>query len=279
MSRAVSPHLHHRIMRQIGIGFFGIKGVDWLLRRAHSPDRRQQWYLRTKAQALWGGPKFHLETRWFTEWQTYFYGTQDRGIHHWVKSNASEHWICFDVGTNFGFFACLCAQLCREVHGFEPVPTLLERAEHNRVLNGLRNLLMNQTALSNRKGKVSFHLPSSESTNWGTGSLIHGQQGEVVDVETTTLDCYCREREVNRLDFMKIDVEGAEHLVLQGGVEVLCRLRPIIIFENNADSRDSAFLLLRDCGYSLHELSGNPVDREFVDGNQPSDFLALPKPL
>src|SRR5262245_44926131 len=119
MSKAVSPRLHHRILRRVGMGLHRAKGVNWMLRRVHYHDSRQHWILQFEAQALCGGPKFLLETRSFTEWQTYFYGTQDRAIHRWVRDHVRPDWICFDVGMNFGFFACLFAQRCKEVHGFE----------------------------------------------------------------------------------------------------------------------------------------------------------------
>jgi FkbM family methyltransferase len=278
MSKGMAPRLHHRLMRQIGIGFCGLKGVDWLLRRFHSPDQRGRWHINTEGQSIWQGPRFHLETRWFTEWNTYFYGSQDRALHGWMRRNIQSDWVCFDVGTNFGFFACVCAQLSRETHGFEPVELLLRRAEQNRALNGLKNLYLNQVALSAATGHVDFHLPSEESPNWGTGSLVHDQRGRVVRVKTITLDSYCQTNAIERLDFIKIDVEGAEHLVLEGAEQSLAKYRPAIIFENNADSAPAAVGRLRKHRYVISDLAGNEFNKALPSNGQCSDFLATPNP-
>ena len=51
------------------------------------------------------------------------------------------------------------------------------------------------------------------------------------EVQVTTLDEFVAERGIERLDFMKIDVEGFEERVLRGGERVLRELRPHILFE------------------------------------------------
>jgi len=278
VSIAVTPHFQHRLLRQLGIAWCGVKGVDWLLRIVHSPDHRAGWHIESQEPALWDGPKFRLETRWFTEWQAYFYGTQDRVIHNWIMQHVQRDWVCFDVGMNFGFYACVCAKLCHEAHGFEPVEWLWKRAQHNMDLNGLKNLHLSQVALSEKVGTVSFYLPRTDSCNWGAGSLLHDQKGERVEVPTTTIDAYCEQGGLKRLDFIKIDVEGAEHLVLKGGTSVLRRFRPIVIFENNSDSRNAALGIFQGLGYSIHDLSGELLPADSVCTKPVSDFLAMPGP-
>jgi FkbM family methyltransferase len=177
---------------------------------------------------------------------------------------------------NFGFFACVCARLCREVHGFEPIAALIQRAEHNRALNNLANVSMNRVALSNKDGTVVLHLPPTESTNWGTASLLHDQGGESVEVKSTTVDHFCMGKGLKRLDFMKIDVEGAEHLVLEGARKALGTFRPAVIFENNGGSSSAAMRVLESCGYRLYSLSGHQLDPGAVRPGRPTDLLALP---
>ena len=253
-----------------------MKGVDFILRAGHHPERGSSGFFETQIQSLWGGPRFHIASNSYVEWMTYFYGSQDRAIHRWIKNHVKPDWICFDIGMNFGFFTCLCAQLGQEAHGFEAIESLVERAKRNCSLNGFRNVSLNQVVLSDREGQALFNLPREGSSNRGTGSLVHGGQGDTMTVQTLTLDSYCRNQSIRRLDLMKIDVEGAEHQVLAGAVNTVERHRPVVIFEKNPESFEEAGRILTRRGYKLHDLNERPVGREFRNRRLITDILAMP---
>lgn len=147
------PKLIHRFGRAIGTRFRGTKGIDRLLRTLHHPDHRQHSWMETVAEVWPEGPKYHLSTRWFTEWTIWFYGNQDLEIHSWIVRHARPDWVAFDIGMNFGYFTCLLAQRCAAVHGFEPVPWLAKRAQANVELNGFRNVSITKVALSEQPGE------------------------------------------------------------------------------------------------------------------------------
>ena len=271
------PKLINCLGRLVGTRLRGVKGIDRLLRTLHHPDKRAIWYFETVASAVPSGPKYHIESRWFTEWTTYFYGSQDDAIHEWIQNNAQPDWIAFDIGMNFGYFACLLGQRCREVHGFEPVPWLAERALANVRLNNLCNVRINSVALAECPGAAKLKLPSRHDANWGTSSLAHqSSSSEELDVPTNTIDEYARNTDLRRLDFIKLDVEGAEALVLSGGSEVLKRFRPTVVFERNVESFTDALALLGDVGYTFHSLTGRRLDHKPLR-EWPCDILAYYK--
>ena len=262
--------------RWIGTHFRGVKGIDRLLRALHNPDRRQADFFRTVASAYPEGPKYHLESKWFTEWTTWFYGSQDRAIHRWIVKNARPDWVTFDIGMNFGYFTCLLASICTEVHGFEPVGWLAGRARANVQLNAFANVTINELALSDHTGTALLNLPDPDHCNWGTSSLVHksSSQTAVVEVPLETLDNYCAAHGVTRLDFIKVDVEGAEHLVFRGAQKALELMRPTIIFEYNTESGPEAYDLLEKLDYGLFDLNHRPLSLQ----NAPlHDVLAVPK--
>jgi hypothetical protein len=86
-----------------------------------------------------------------------------------------------------------------------------------------------------------------------------------LDVQCTTLDGYCDEAGVERLDLVKIDVEGAEQDVLEGAKRTLERLSPTLIVEMNPHcSRlffgrelDGVYSLLEGLGYAIHLIGKN----------------------
>jgi FkbM family methyltransferase len=270
------PGFVARCGRWIGTRFRGVKGVDRLLRTLHNPDRRQADFFRAIADAYPEGPKYHLESKWFTEWTTWFYGSQDRAIHRWIVKNARPDWVAFDIGMNFGYFACLLASLCKDVHGFEPVGWLAGRARANVALNAFKNVTINEVALSDHAGTAQLNLPDPDHCNWGTSSLVHKSSSPtaVAEVPLETLDNYCAAHGVTRLDFMKVDVEGAEHLVFRGAEKTLERMRPTIIFEYNAESGPEAYSLLGRIGYGLYDMERRPLPLRDAPLH---DVLAIPK--
>lgn len=273
-SSVLSPRLHHKFARFLGLHFRGLKGIDFLLRSLHHPDKRTENYVRTIVSGVPEGALYEIETRWYTEWTTYFYGSQDAKIHQWIKDNAQRDWVTMDIGMNYGYFTCLLAKLCKSTYGFEPVEWLAERARSNLDLNKFDNAVVKNLALSDRRGTIELNLPSEDDSNWGTSSIVHkSSSSNSISVETTTLDEVCDLERISRLDFIKLDVEGAEHLVLKGGQRTLENFRPTIIFENNPESFGEIELQLQSLGYSLLNLNGIPVSscREM-----PHDILALP---
>ncbi len=74
----------------------------------------------------------------------------------------------------------------------------------------------------------------------------------------------------SKIDFMKMDVEGAENLVLRGGREILKKARPYLIIENNSKSAVEVLEILRGIGYNIQSIAGSGG----TDGYQ-HDFLAI----
>lgn len=137
-----------------------------------------------------------------------------------------------DVGANAGYFSLLAAALVGgsgQVHSFEPSPLVADRLQHNILLNSCSHVTLHRVAVSDAQGSVQLHL--SESTNTGMTSLrrLAGAHGKPVDVASIAIDSMISG--MPRVRLVKIDVEGAEHLVLKGCRGLVRRDMPYIIFE------------------------------------------------
>lgn len=146
----------------------------------------------------------------------------------------------FDVGANFGTYTVLFANICGPeggVHAFEPVPGSFEVLRQQvREYCLFDNVTCNLLAVSDRSGDACLHVPGGDL---GQASLRTHQEGSwlgglveaaAVDAHSITLDEYTRSWESGP-QFVKIDVEGAELLVLRGASSMLRTWRPILHLE------------------------------------------------
>jgi FkbM family methyltransferase len=147
--------------------------------------------------------------------------------------------IVFDVGANRGIYTLLFSHIVGRqgaVHAFEPVPTtfavfnqLMRREQH------FPNIIANNVGLSENPGRTSIHLPGGDdmqaSLRYHKAGSWGSSQVEAIECELNTLDRYVEKRALRRLNFIKIDVEGAELLAVRGGQRTLATFLPVIHME------------------------------------------------
>lgn len=144
-----------------------------------------------------------------------------------------------DIGANQGEFSIAAAGIVSvgKVISFEPVTELRERLMANIELNGFRNVLVMPFAL----GDVDAELPIFDqrhefydgTRHEGLPSLfMTGSRSEVREiVRCRRLDDVLTELVVERVDIIKLDIEGAEWSALRGATNTLARFRPVLILE------------------------------------------------
>ena len=128
--------------------------------------------------------------------------------------------VCFDIGANIGYYTLLLAKVAKETHAFEPVPLSYHLLNSNVLINGISNVITNLCAVGNISGETSFNI-AADSAYSGFYDTNIVRPAESVRLTVTRLDDYCTTHRISRVDFLKIDVEGAESLVLDGAREVL----------------------------------------------------------
>ena len=157
----------------------------------------------------------------------------------------------FDIGSYTGVYALVAAKSNRKlkVNAFEPNPDLFSALEKNLKLNRIRNVKSEQMALDDQPGEAYLYLNHDIHTS--IGSLIQSSTtGKKVLVGKTTLDIYCENYSINSVDLIKIDVEGYETNVLQGGSSIIKKSSPIILMESlNQETLEKQFALLSKLGY------------------------------
>lgn len=169
-------------------------------------------------------------------WSVHFFGTYEAEIRRQIHALLRPGAVAIDVGANVGWHTLLMAAMVTptgRVYAFEPNPTIRERLAAALRANSLTHVDVDPRALSHYEGRSSFVAPAAGSVWDGTGHLLGDPSDTAVCVECTTLDAFAKAQGFQRLDLIKIDVEGWELSVLRGGREALESLRPFILFEHD----------------------------------------------
>lgn len=147
------------------------------------------------------------------------------GPYEYGEVRLKEGDVVFDCGSNFGVFSVYAASKGCQSYAFEPTPQLNELIKQQSELNGQRihPVLM---AISDRKDIASFHV---DSNNGGDSSLLKRSESTFeIQVKMTSLDQFVEDNNIEKVDFIKADIEGAERLLLKGGGGILKKYQPAL---------------------------------------------------
>lgn len=175
-----------------------------------------QWQL---GQRLGGDPKlrmFNCEFGHYPHFNAYlgswhYRPTSDEFA--FLTESLSKAEFIFDIGANFGVISCIAARRrpSARIFAFEPHPQTFRSLEANLRDNGIANVQAFELALGARAGEIGFTSHGSPASN----RIATGSEA-AIRVPVTTLAEFCRDNSVERIDFLKIDVEGADLDVLEG---------------------------------------------------------------
>lgn len=191
-----------------------------------------------------------------------------------ISKLGSKGGLLVDVGANYGYFSCLWASknYKNKVLAFEASPVNIEPLKNNVG----KNLLSDQIhiipiALGKEPGRLQFTLENEDKqTGWGGFTLYKNKN--TVEVEADTLDDYANKHNIDKIEVLKIDTEGADTWVLYGAKKLIERKKIMhICFEHNLTrmkllkiEENAAQNFLEACGY-------------IVEQHSPTDFYAYPK--
>ncbi len=176
------------------------------------------------------------------DWHVFFFGAYERSELCLIGDilSAVRAPISADIGANIGHHTMFLSRYSERVHAFEPFAPVRRRLQSHIDANRLENIVVHDIGLSDVDETQEYYLP--KGTNWGTGSFVGGgndQAAQKVRLTVCEGDSYFRDHGIDRLDFIKLDVEGYEGHVLRGLRTTLRAQRPIILMEHNQLSGSS----------------------------------------
>jgi FkbM family methyltransferase len=213
------------------------RGKGRLARAAHArlagaiaDDPVQEVTMRDGSRARW-------DLRDAAEAQAFWLGEADDAVRRALLARVAPDAVVLDVGANVGWWTIPLARALGprggRVVAFEPVPANRERLRWAIAANGVdRYVDLVDVALGERPGKLGMWLKSSQTgATSGTAALVTGAGPAHVTVAVHRLDDWARERALGRCDLVKLDIEGAELMMLRGAGDFLARTRPLVFGE------------------------------------------------
>lgn len=173
-----------------------------------------------------------------------------------------EDMTVLDIGAHQGYYSILFAGLMKDtgkVLAFEPDPRNSEWLRKSIEANGYKSIELHEYALSDKEGEATFY-PAG-----GSGSLVHCPSGiagfdkprECITVRTRTVDSTLDETHIRNVDLIKMDVEGADLLVLKGAERTLRTMNVGIVMDVDVVSyaeRKELYDLLTSSGFTLYSI-------------------------
>ena len=194
-------------------------------------------------------------------WEPHLHGVFEK----YITPNS----VVVECGCHIGTHTIKLAKMCKELYGFEPLPKSNRILNMNIELNKIENVIISDLGVSSELGKVNYLWTGEKTQNIGCSGLDNNPSGmppefekckEQIEVSLITIDSL----NLDKLDFIKIDVEGYEPKVIQGAMNTIIKFKPIIVIEIWKDHfggvdfnySKNLFQSLLTVGYEIHHIWG-----------------------
>lgn len=147
-------------------------------------------------------------------------GEFEKTERQFINKFLKEGDVFFDIGANIGLFTLIASEkigILGSIHAFEPAVETFKRLEENISLNKLKNVYLNNIALSDKKETLKLFVDKNGYDAYNSfGRPSKGNLYSSEEVLTWPLDFYIEENSLTKIDLVKIDVEGWEIPVFKG---------------------------------------------------------------
>ena len=194
----------------------------------------------------------------------------EKTIVNLVKNEIKKGDVVIDIGAHIGYYTVLFAKLVGpegKVFAFEASPTNFEILKKNISVNGYKNVILNNKAVSDKNGKLTLYITGRTSTenflfkpeNFTNSSKIK----QTVEIDSITLDDYFQDFD-GEINFLKMDISGAEPRVMKGMSSILNKNNSLKIqqewwpnaIRTHGFEPDSHLKVLTEMGYKIYEIDG-----------------------
>jgi FkbM family methyltransferase len=218
----------------------------------------------------------HHDLQYSKENNGYFFDSSK--LCQFIQNNSENNGIAIDVGANMGAVTYQLSKKFDTVIAFEPINSTFDSLCKNIELNKLNNVITEKVACFNENGTTQMF----KSHYHGHSSLIRGRKVHSLEsVKTIRLDKYLKNNKITKVEFLKVDTEGAELYVLLGlGAFLHPNITKTIVFEHIQSTQkhlvesQKLFELLFQKGYNLFDFEGNKLSERKILSSGNLDIYA-----
>jgi len=195
-----------------------------------------------------------------------------------IKKEIKEGDVVLDIGANIGYYTLIFAKMVGpkgKVFAFEPDTENFTLLKKNVEVNGYKNVVLINKAVSNESGKIKLYLNEYNHAN----HTIYPSENhhKSILIQSTSIDDFFKDYK-GKINFIKIDTEGAEYLAVQGmpnllnknkNIKIITEFCPLWLEKSDIVAKEYLKLLSKH-GFKLHHLDKNTVKESNI-----SDLLKI----
>ena len=218
-----------------------------------------------------------INTKDLIGWKIFFFGEYEQDTNTVLSKYIKKGDVVIEAGANIGSETLLISKLVGQgsVYGFEPNPYTFERLSINVSVNSLTNVKVFDCALGESDGNINFNIYPKNFCNPGMSSkYMETPITQKITVVQKTLDSFIKQNNIDKVDFLKMDIQGAEMDLLLGAGETIRKHKPTVFLEAFALFNDTKALFekFKEYGYNVYLIKENNIEpirniAEIKDGN------------
>jgi len=203
-----------------------------------------------------------------------------------IKRFLKKDSVVLDIGANIGWYAINLSKSVPQgrIIAFEPIPKTYDYLAKNIALNELGNIKTYNIGLSDKAGYFNFYYNQKYTGATSLVNIINEHDTALVRCRVKKLDDFLKKSRIRQIDFIKCDVEGAEKLVIEGGLEAIKKNKPIIFIEllRKWSAKfnyhpNSIINILKEIGYECYVINKTKLKKikEITKTTQHTNFCFL----
>ena len=203
-----------------------------------------------------------------------------------------------DIGANVGEWTLNMAKMVGgtgRVFSIEPNPSMAQALKKTVAINNLSQVSIFQGAMSNQTGHLDLTIPYTQdgqalpfgsqmgneytppskdvAVSWGAMATT-----KTIKIQTTSIDSYVSDKGIPKLDFIKVDVEGHEKYVIEGGIQTLRTFKPALFLEVGVETLEDRQIIADQLRELSYEIVGIILHDGVVEVNW-SQYINLQEPF
>jgi FkbM family methyltransferase len=197
----------------------------------HFKNKLERFIKLPKNEVLYTNPygiKFKLDLNDHVMRNIYLRGVYERNTFRHLCKIVKPQDTFVDVGANIGAYSIGLSPFLNKgkIISFEPNPRAIQYLEENIRHNKLKNITVNRLGLSDNLEKATLY----NTSNLTTASLnVIKNSDQKEETSLITLDKYCKDNNIDKIDILKIDIEGHEYKAIKGAVEIITKSKSMVL--------------------------------------------------